>query len=72
MEGLSLDRLTSGSGPSTYPADRDFKGHIGGGCNYQPECSFGSIFVGWRAHRGWCCEEGRGGRERNSVCLPDA
>ena len=23
-------RLTSGSGVSTYPADRDFKGHVGG------------------------------------------
>jgi len=23
-------RLTSGSGASTYPADRDFKGHVGG------------------------------------------
>ena len=22
--------LTSGSGPSTYPANRDFKGHVGG------------------------------------------
>jgi hypothetical protein len=22
-------RLTSGSGPSTYPANRDFKGHVG-------------------------------------------
>ena len=24
------ERLTSGSGASTYPADRDFKGHVGG------------------------------------------
>ena len=22
--------LSAGSGPSTYPADRDFKGHVGG------------------------------------------
>ena len=27
---------------------------------------------GWRAHRGWCCEEGRWGRERKGVCLPGA
>ena len=24
------NRLSAGSGPSTYPADRDFKGHVGG------------------------------------------
>ena len=28
--GLSLSRLTSASGPSTYPANRDFEGHVGG------------------------------------------
>ena len=27
---------------------------------------------GWRTHRGWCCEEGRGGRERKGMCLPGA
>ena len=25
-----------------------------------------------RAHRGWCREEGRGGREQNVLCLPGA
>ena len=25
---------------------------------------------GWSAHRGWCCVEGRGGRERKGACLP--
>ena len=29
-------RLTSGSGPSTYPANRDFKGHVGGGSGRSP------------------------------------
>ena len=25
-----IDRLSAVSGPSTYPANRDFKGHVGG------------------------------------------
>ena len=27
---MFIGRLSAGSGPSTYPADRDFKGHFGG------------------------------------------
>ena len=39
-------RLSAGSGPSTYPADRDFKGHVGGvrGAAPQGFFSFFSIF----------------------------
>ena len=38
--GLSLSRRTSASGPSTYPANRDFEGHVGGVWGEAPRTFF--------------------------------
>ena len=37
-------RLTSGSGPSTYPANRDFKGHVRGVRGAAPQGFFFIFF----------------------------
>jgi len=60
---MFIGRLSAGSGPSTYPADRDFKGHVGGG-GAQPRKGFFYFFHIFRfflsdfqGEKGWCTNE---------------
>ena len=41
-------RLTSVSGPSTYPANRDFEGHVGGCGATAPQRFFLFFFIFFR------------------------
>ena len=51
--------LSAGSGPSTYPADRDFKGHVGGVRGAAPQgffLFFPYFFVRFQGEKG-CINE---------------
>jgi hypothetical protein len=41
-------RLTAASGPSTYPANRDFEGHVGGCGATAPQRFFLFFFIFFR------------------------